>query len=78
MLTITVGAGERLVARRRAGLPDVLADREADARRRRPRRSPRPSPGLEVALLVEDAVVGQEHLPVDPRTLAVGEHGGAL
>ena len=31
--------------------------------------------GLEVALLVEDAVVRQEHLPVDALHLAVGEDG---
>ena len=30
---------------------------------------------LEVALLVEHAVVGQEHLAVDAAHLAVGEHG---
>ena len=36
------------------------------------------SAGLEVALLVEDAVVGQEHLAVDALDLAVGEHREAV
>ena len=35
-------------------------------------------PGLEVALLVEDAVVGQADLAVDRLQLAVGEHGGRV
>ena len=66
-----LGAGEREVGRRRAGLPHVLADRQADERvaeleqqqvaRRR-----------EVAVLVEDAVVRQEALAVDGLHLAVG------
>jgi hypothetical protein len=34
--------------------------------------------GLEVALLVEHAVVGQEHLAVDGPDLAVGQHGGRV
>ena len=59
------------------GLPDVLADGEPDAdavdldQRRL-------GAGLEVALLVEDAVVRQVHLAVDGRDRAVGEHGGGV
>ena len=68
-------AGERLVALGHARHPDVLADREADlhavdldgAAGRRPR--------LEVAHLVEDAVVGQMDLAVDALHRAVGQHG---
>ena len=70
-------AGERLVRARRPGLPDVLADRDADAVPRRAR-SGRPRAGLEVALLVEDAVVGQVHLAVDRRDAPVREHGGGV
>ena len=57
-------ARQRLLAGRRPRLPDVLADGQ-------PERVPlelddgAAGPGLEVALLVEDAVVGQVHLPVD-------------
>ena len=69
-----LGAGERLGGGRRPRLPDVLADRQADRgavdldRRRR-------VTDLEVALLVEDAVVGQAQLAVDAGDIAVGEHG---
>ena len=49
------------------------------------RAAPRPDvdhrtarPGLEVALLVEDAVVGQVDLAVDRVHGAVGEHGGGV
>src|SRR5918996_2619259 len=64
-------AGEREVGRRRPRLPDVLADRRSDQR----------PPVLEqeevatrreVAILVEDAVVGEEALAVDRLHLAVG------
>ena len=69
--------GQRLVGQRRPGLPDVLADRQADGHAvdldRRPARA-----GLEVAQLVEDAVVGQVQLAVDRLHRAVGEHGGGV
>jgi hypothetical protein len=62
-------AGEREVGRRRAGLPHVLADRRADqdvAVLQQEEVVPR----REVAVLVEDAVVGQETLAVDRLDLA--------
>ena len=67
-------AGQRLDRRRRAREPDVLADRQPD-------RGPaeldqrRGRTGLEVAPLVEDPVVGEQHLAVDALDAAVGEHG---
>ena len=71
------GAGERLIGSGRSGLPDVFADGQPDGqvadRDQRPLRS-----RLEVALLVEDAVVGQDHLPVDGLHRAVGEHGAGV
>ena len=65
--------GERELGRRRAGLPDVLADREADGRPTAAR-GRRAATGDEVALLVEHAVVRQELLAVDRRDRAVGAH----
>ena len=72
-----VGAGERLLEQRRAGDPDVLADGQPDGhavdldQRAAPAR-------LEVADLVEDAVVGQADLAVDRLHAAVGEDGGGV
>ena len=78
------GEAEELTTRRapaatssrfgRAGVPDVLADRQADQRavdldQRRLRAR------LEVAALVEDPVVGQIALAVDRPHLAAGENG---
>ncbi len=57
-------AGERLLAGGRAGLPDVLADGQPDAVPADVDHRAAAS-GLEVALLVEDAVVGQVDLAVD-------------
>ena len=68
-----LGAGEGLVGGGRPGLPDVLADREPD-RHAVQLEGRRLGPRLEVALLVEDAVVRQVHLAVDRRDLPVGEH----
>ncbi len=70
-------AGDGLVAGRRARLPDVLADGQSDGlladleHRAAIAR-------LEVALLVEDAVVGEEDLAIDRMHDAVGEHGGGV
>ena len=70
-------AGERLVRQRRAGLPDVLTDRQPDGDAvdldRRAALA-----GLEVAQLVEDAVVGQVQLAVARLELAVGEDRGGV
>ena len=66
-------AGQRLVGRRRARDPQVLADRQADPRV--PELQHRAAvAGLEVALLVGDAVVPQPGLAVDRLDLAVGQH----
>jgi hypothetical protein len=67
-------AGERLLLRRMAGGPDVLADRQPDPRGAEVDHH-RVVARLEVALLVEDAVVGEQGLAVDRRNLAIGEHG---
>jgi hypothetical protein len=66
-----VGAGERELGRRRPRLPDVLADRGADqgvAEAQEEEVAPR----LEVAVLVEDAVVRKEALAVEALDLALG------
>ena len=55
---------ERQVGRRRARLPDVLADREPDGRLPDPEEDELTALG-EVAVLVEDAVVREEVLAVD-------------
>jgi hypothetical protein len=66
-------AGQRLVGQRRAGDPDVLADRQPDLDAvdldDRAARA-----ALEVAQLVEDAVVGQVDLAIDRLHGAVGAH----
>ena len=71
------GAGEGLVGCGRAGLPDVLADREPHGHAVQLEGCGL-GPGLEVPLLVEDAVVRQVHLAVDGGHLAVGEHRGGV
>ncbi len=71
-------AGERLLAGGRPGLPDVLADGQADARAAPSSITAPAGAGLEVALLVEDAVVGQVDLAVDRVHAPVGEHGGGV
>src|SRR5207253_3228778 len=70
-------ARQRLLGERRAGLPDVLADREpygnaVHVDRRRARAA------LEVADLVEDSVVGQVDLAVDRLHRAFGTHRGGV
>ena len=67
-----LGPGEGLLAGRRTRLPDVLADREPE-RRAVDAQERRAVPDLEVALLVEDAVVRQEDLPVDALNAPVRE-----
>ncbi len=73
-MTITWAPPERLGHRGRARLPDVLADADAD-RDAVELEDRRLGARLEVALLVEDAVVRQVHLAVDGHDLAVREHG---
>ncbi len=65
-------AGEREVGRRRPGLPDVLADRRPRDHVAEAQQEQVGARG-EVAVLVEDAVVGQEALAVDGPDRAVGE-----
>ncbi len=66
-----LGAGEREVGGGRPGLPDVLADRRPDQRLAELQEH-EVAAGGEVAVLVEDAVVGQEPLAVDGRDPAAG------
>ena len=70
MFATTCAPGEREIGRRRPRLPDVLADGRADERLAAAHEHELP-PGLEVAVLVEDAVVGEELLAVDRLHLAV-------
>jgi hypothetical protein len=72
-----VCASEREVGGRRARLPDVLADRGADECLAKGEEDEF-LPGLEVPVLVENAVVRKEALVVDSFNLAVGEHGAAV
>ena len=71
------GAGERLDRGRWPRIPDVLADRQPDPHPRDldQRRS---VPGLEVAALVEDAVVREQRLAVGGANLAGREHGDGV
>ena len=72
MLTHELRAGERQVGRRRARLPDVLADRRAGDDVAEAEQQQVVARG-EVAVLVEDAVVRQEALAVDRADLAARE-----
>ena len=69
--------GEGEIRRRRAGLPDVLADRGADEHVAAAEQHEL-SAGGEVAVLVEDAVVRKEVLAVDASQLPVSEHGACV
>ena len=69
-----LGAGLGLEGGRRAGLPDVLADREPHAHARDVDQL-RLRARLEVADLVEHAVVGQPVLAVDGLDHTVAQHG---
>ena len=66
-------AGEREVGRRRARLPDVLADRRPDEHLAEAQQDEVVA-RREVPVLVEDAVVRQVALAVDVPDLAVREH----
>ena len=66
-LTITCAPASASVMAGGPGLPDVLADGEAD-RHAVQLDDAASAPRLEVALLVEDAVVRQVHLAVDAAT----------
>ena len=70
-------AQQRLHVSRPLRIPDVLADAnaEGDAIQREDRVA---LAGLEVAVLIEDAVVGEEHLVVHAGQRAVVEHGGRV
>ena len=70
-------AREREIGRRRPWLPDVLADGRPDKRVPAAEQH-ETTPGLEVAVLVEDAVVGQELLAVDRLHLAVDADGAGV
>ena len=72
-----LGARERLGHGRGTGLPDVLADAEPD--RHAVQLDDRGlGARLEVALLVEDAVVRQVHLAVGGHHAAIGEDRGGV
>ena len=68
------GARQCLLAGRRTGLPDVLADGQTDPLRADVDDRPRLA-GLEVPLLVEDAIVGQVDLAVDRMHRSAGQQG---
>ena len=71
------GARERKVGRRRAGLPDVLADRRTDEHVAHLEEEELAAAG-EVPVLVEHAVVREEVLPVDPLHGAVRTDEGGV
>ena len=70
-------AGEREIGGGRPRLPDVLADRRPDEDLAVPEQDQLPARG-EVALLVEDAVVGEKALAVERLQLAVRAHGARV
>src|SRR4029077_12180171 len=72
-----LGAGQRELGRRRAGLPHVLADRRADQRAAMLEQDEITS-RREVAVLVEDAVVGEEALAIERLDLARGTDGAGV
>jgi len=69
-----VRSGEREIGSGRPRLPDVLADGRADEGLPAAEQDEL-APGLEVAVLVEHSVVGQELLVVHRLDLPVGAHG---
>ena len=72
-----LGAGVPLDGRRAEGVPDVLADVHAHVDAVHHVHGAHGA-GLEVAVLVEDAVVRQVHLVVDAQKLAVVGHRGCV
>ena len=76
-MTSSSAAREREVGGRRAGLPHVLAHRHADLAVAEPDEH-EVAPGREIAVLVEDAVVGEETLAHDRLHLAARAHGGGV
>src|SRR5207247_10270278 len=65
------------VSRRRPRLPDVLADRRPDQRLAETEQD-EVTVGGEVAVLVEDAIVGEEALAIERLHLAVGADGAGV
>ena len=70
-------ARQREIRRGRAGLPDVLADRDADGHVSEPKQH-EVAAGCEVAVLVEHAVVREEVLAVDALHAAVRADGARI
>src|SRR5581483_7455056 len=68
-----VRPGEHEIRRRRAGLPEVLANSRPDERLAEAEQHELPA-GREVAVLVEDAVIREEALRVDGSELPAGAH----
>ena len=77
-LTTTSAPPRPCCGHRAVGKPHVLADRDPDPGARNPEEGRRFGTGHEPALLVEDAVVGQEALPVDPYDPTSGADGGGV
>ena len=78
MLTMTSAPASACACGRALRVPDVLADVHAERRVAAIAKTGVSVPGLEVALLVEDAVVRQELLVVDAGALAVVDHRGGV
>ena len=76
-MTSSWAPAEREIGRRRAGLPHVLADRGPDEHVAEAQQHEVATRG-EVAVLVEDAVVGEEVLPVDGHHPAVCADGAGV
>ena len=73
-----LGPARRLVGDGPVGRPRVLADHDADPDAPDDEELARVVAGGEVALLVEDPVVGQQPLAVDAVDLALGAHRGRV
>ena len=73
-----VGPGPPVVGDRTVGGPHVLADRHPHQRAADAVEGERPGARGEPALLVEDAVVGQQPLVVDAHHPPAGAHGGGV
>ncbi len=73
-----VGAGTARLRNRPVVEPDVFTDGDADPRARHAEERWRPLARHEPALLVEDAVVGEEVLAVDADDAAAGADSGCV